>query len=69
MLLNVIKAATYLALMGYTLRTYSASIVKLNKFLMWSWTIEAIARLFLAFLDYYNVDYPTVVMFIWTALT
>lgn len=69
MLLNVIKAATYLAFMGYTLRKYSASIVKLNKFLMWSWTVEVIARLVLAFLDYYNVDYTTVVIFIWTALT
>ena len=55
MILNALPSAIYLALASYTFTRFRNEVLNLNRFLLFSWTIESIYRLVLAFI-YANID-------------
>ena len=55
MILNALPSTIYLALASYTFIRFRNEVLNLNRFLLFSWVIESIYRLVLAFI-YANVD-------------
>ena len=55
LIVSLLPTITFLCLVALTIKKYSKSIIRMNKCLLISWTVEAVYRFALTLMNYFGV--------------